>query len=184
MSWMKPTWKDAVSSSVSSSSWIVQSRPGPGRSAAATPPRPAPSAGDPADRAYLRRDHCRQAGSGTADRRHPQLLRESVFPQAEQRHLLDGEIGQMGGKSSWPTGIRARIRSVSGSAVLRLSSCRRVSRPDPTDLYCSCVMPHRHLARLRADPLTAHALGPGSHILPAEYFLIDGICGGSACMLR
>lgn len=183
MSWMKPTWKDAVSSSVSSS-WIVQSQPGPGRSAAATPPRPAPGAGDPADRAYLRRDHCRQAGSRTTDRRHPQLLREFVFPQAEQRHLLDGEISQMGGKSSWTTGIRARIRSVSGSAVLRLSSCRRVSRPDPTDLYCSCVMPHWPLARLRADLLTAHALGPESHILPAEYFLIDGICGGSAGVLR
>jgi hypothetical protein len=37
----------------------------------------------------------------------------------------------------------ARIRSVSGSAVLRLFSCPSVSRPDPTDLCCSCVMPHR-----------------------------------------
>jgi hypothetical protein len=109
MSWMKPTWKDAVSSSVSSS---------PDRVLAGQrlPRRPAPGAGDPADRAYLRRDHCRQAGSGAADRQHPQLLRESVFPQAEQRHLLDGEIGQMvgsrpgrpGSGRAHPVGFRFR----------------------------------------------------------------------------
>jgi len=112
---MKPTWKDAVSSSVSSS-WIVQSRPGPGRSAAATPHRSAPGAGIPR---IVRTSGVITAGMPGAEQLTGSTRNSCANPsstQAEQRHLLDGEIGQMGGKSSWTTGIRVRIRSVSGSA--------------------------------------------------------------------